>query len=87
MTTYTNTNWGSHIGNAVREGTPLPLFKFRSMSGVIVFRMSGLIVEKPSDKGNPPSAHVRLRSKQPAWEVPIIVKTWDALKDGLTMIN
>jgi hypothetical protein len=46
MTTYTDANWGSQIGNAIREGTPLPLFKFRSMSGAIVFRMSGPLAWK-----------------------------------------
>ena len=46
MTTYTDANWGSQIGNAVKEGTPLPLFKFRSMSGAIVFRMCGPVAWK-----------------------------------------
>ena len=41
LTTYTNTKWGSQLGNAVKEGTPLPLFKFQSMSGAIVFLMNG----------------------------------------------
>ncbi|KAL7549915.1 hypothetical protein ACHAWF_013170 [Thalassiosira exigua] len=42
--TYSYTYWGSQIGNAVREGIMLPLFKFRSMSGGIVFRSGGPIV-------------------------------------------
>ena len=33
--------WGSQIGSAVADGTLLPLFKFRSMSGGIVFRYGG----------------------------------------------
>ena len=42
-TTYSDACWGSQIGNAVREGIMLPLFKFRSMSGGIVFRSGGPI--------------------------------------------
>jgi hypothetical protein len=33
LTTYSNACWGSQIGNAVRDGIQLLLFKFRSMSG------------------------------------------------------
>ncbi|KAL7524366.1 hypothetical protein ACHAWF_000920, partial [Thalassiosira exigua] len=40
-TTYSDTCWGSHIGNAICKGIMLPLFKFRSMSGGIVFRSGG----------------------------------------------
>ena len=46
LTTYSDANWGSQIGNAVRDGTMLPLFKFRSMSGAIVFRAGGPIAWK-----------------------------------------
>ncbi|KAL7523301.1 hypothetical protein ACHAWF_000464 [Thalassiosira exigua] len=42
-TTYSDACWGSQIGNAVPEGTPIPLFKFRSMSGSIIFRSGGPI--------------------------------------------
>ena len=38
LTSYSDACWGSQIGNAVAEGTLLPLFKFRSMSGGIVFK-------------------------------------------------
>jgi len=38
--------WGSQIGNAVCEGVQLPLFKFRSMSGAIIFRSGGPITWK-----------------------------------------
>eukprot|EP00970_Alexandrium_tamarense_P009299 scaffold1836_cov204-Alexandrium_tamarense.AAC.45 len=38
LTTYSDACWGSQIGNAVREGTLLPLFKLRRMSGAIMFR-------------------------------------------------
>ena len=41
ITAYTDANWGSQLGNAVRKGTPVPLFKLRSMSGAIIFRMNG----------------------------------------------
>ena len=41
ITTYTDANWGSQIGNALRKGTPVPLFKLRSMSGAMAFRMNG----------------------------------------------
>jgi hypothetical protein len=43
ISTYSNACWGSQIGNAVAEGTFLPLFKFRSMNGGIVFRNGGPI--------------------------------------------
>jgi hypothetical protein len=35
---YSDACWGSQIGNAVAEGTLLPLYKFQSMKGGIVFR-------------------------------------------------
>jgi hypothetical protein len=37
LTAYSDACWGSQIGSAVCDGTLLPLFKFRSMSGGIVF--------------------------------------------------
>ncbi len=40
---YSNACWGSQIRNAVAEGTLLPLFKFQSMNGGIVFKNSGPI--------------------------------------------
>ena len=39
ITTYTDADWGSQIGNALRKGTPVPLFKFCSMSSAMVFRV------------------------------------------------
>jgi hypothetical protein len=36
LSTYSDACWGSQLGNAVREGIQLPLFKFRSMSGAVV---------------------------------------------------
>ncbi len=38
LSSYSDACWGSQIGNAVAEGTLLPLFKFRSMSSGIVFK-------------------------------------------------
>ena len=38
---YSDANLGSQIGSAVRDGTLLPLFKFRSMSGGVVFQQGG----------------------------------------------
>jgi hypothetical protein len=43
LTTYSDTCRGSQIGNAVREGIQLPLFKCCSMSGAIIFRSGGPI--------------------------------------------
>ncbi len=41
LTAYSNTCWGSQIGSTVCDGTLLPLFKFRSMSGGVVLRRGG----------------------------------------------
>jgi hypothetical protein len=41
LTSYSNACWGLQIGSAVANGTLLPLFKFRSMSGSIVFKNGG----------------------------------------------
>ncbi len=35
---YSDVCWGLQIGNAVAEGTLLPLFKFWSMNGGIIFK-------------------------------------------------
>ncbi len=37
LSTYADPCWGSQIGNAMADGTLLPLLKFRSMSGGIIF--------------------------------------------------
>ncbi len=37
LTSYSDACWGSQISSAVRNGTLLPLFKLRSMSGGVVF--------------------------------------------------
>jgi hypothetical protein len=41
FSSYSDACWGLQIGNAVADGTLLPLFKFRSMSGGIIFRNGG----------------------------------------------
>ena len=46
LTTYSDACCGSQIGNAIREGIQLPLFKFRSMSGTIIFGSGGPITWK-----------------------------------------
>lgn len=43
MTTYSDACWGGQFGNAVKDGTQLPLFKYRSMSGGVIFRSGGPI--------------------------------------------
>jgi hypothetical protein len=43
ISAYSDACWGSQLGNAVAEGTFLPLFKFCSMNGGIVFRNGGRI--------------------------------------------
>ena len=41
LSSYSDACWGSQIGNVVADGTLLPLFKFRSMTGGIIFRTGG----------------------------------------------
>ncbi len=41
LSSYSDACWGSQIGKAVAEGTLLPLFKFQSISGGIVFKNGG----------------------------------------------
>ena len=43
---YSDACWGSQLGNSVPVDTPVDMFKFRSLSGAIVFRMSGPIAWK-----------------------------------------
>ena len=40
-TSYTDACWGSQIGSSVPDGTEIPLWKYRSMSGYVVMRMGG----------------------------------------------
>ncbi len=46
LTMYSDACWGSQLGNAIREGIQLPLFKFRSMSGAIVMQSGGPLAWK-----------------------------------------
>jgi hypothetical protein len=41
LSSYSDVCWGSQIGNAVADGTLLPLFKFRSMTGGLIFWTGG----------------------------------------------
>ncbi len=43
LSAYSNACWGSQIGSAVANGTLLPLFKFCSMNGGILFKNGGPI--------------------------------------------
>ncbi len=44
LSSYSDACWGSQIGSAVANGTLLPLFKFRSLRGGIVFKNGGPLV-------------------------------------------
>ncbi len=46
LTTYSDAWLGSQIENATHESSQLPLFKFRGMSGAIIFRSGGPITWK-----------------------------------------
>jgi hypothetical protein len=41
LSAYSNACWGSQIGSAIADGTLLPLFKFCSMNGGIIFCNGG----------------------------------------------
>jgi hypothetical protein len=43
LSAYIDACWGSQLGSSVADGTLLPLFKFRSMNGSIVFKNRGPI--------------------------------------------
>ncbi len=46
LTTYSDACWGFQIGKAIQTGIQLPLFKFWSMSGAILFCLGGPITWK-----------------------------------------
>ena len=46
LTAFTDACWGGQFGNAVVDGTPLELFKFRSLSGYVICRSGGPIAWK-----------------------------------------
>jgi len=62
LTSYSDANWGSQIGSAVRDGTLLPLFKFRSMSGGVVFDKVGRYHGQVLDRIRLLSARVKPKS-------------------------
>ena len=43
LTSFSDACWGGQFGNAVPDGTPLELFKFRSISGYVICRSGGPI--------------------------------------------
>ena len=43
---YCNENWGGQFGSAVKDGTPLECFKYRSLSGFLMCRSGGPIAWK-----------------------------------------
>ena len=46
ITAFCNDNWGGQFGSAVKDGNPLELFKFRSLSGFLICRSGGPIARK-----------------------------------------
>ena len=46
LTSYTDACWGSQVNNSVPDGTEIPLWKYRSMSGFIIMRMGGPVAWK-----------------------------------------
>ena len=46
LTAFTDACWGGQFGNAVPDGTPLELFKFRSLSGYLICCAGGPIAWK-----------------------------------------
>jgi len=73
LTTYSDACWGSQIGNAVKDGVYLPLFKFRSMSGVIIFRSGGPIAWKSvrQDKTSLSSCEAEIRATNEASKLTV----------------
>ena len=43
LTAFSDANWGGQFGAAVPDGTPLELFKYRSLSGYLICRTGGPI--------------------------------------------
>jgi len=46
MQGFCDANWGSQIGNAIKDGEEVELFKYRSVSGYLVMRCGGPIAWK-----------------------------------------
>ena len=43
LSAFCDANWGSQMGNVVEDGTPVELFKLRSLSGFLICRTGGPI--------------------------------------------
>ncbi len=41
LTSFADACWGAQFGNAIPEGTPIELFKFRSLSGYVICHSGG----------------------------------------------
>eukprot|EP00804_Cyclotella_cryptica_P022103 CCRYP_011581-RA/>CCRYP_011581-RA protein AED:0.10 eAED:0.05 QI:0/0/0/1/0/0/6/0/1337 len=46
LTGFSDACWGGQFGNAVTDGTPLAMFKYRSLSGFVICRAGGPIAWK-----------------------------------------
>jgi len=46
LTAFSDTCWGGQFGNAVADETPLELFKFRALSGYVIYQSRGPIAWK-----------------------------------------
>ena len=46
LTAYCDANWGGQFGSAVKDGTPLELFRFHSLSGFLICHSGGPIACK-----------------------------------------
>jgi hypothetical protein len=72
LTTYSDACWGSQIGNAVREGTLLPLFKLRRMSGAIMFRPIAWASER-QDRTSLSSCEAEIRATNVAGKLTLTI--------------
>jgi hypothetical protein len=46
LTAFSDACWGGQVGNSIPDGTPLELFKLRSMSGYLICRTGGPLAWK-----------------------------------------
>ena len=51
MQGFCDANWGSQLGDAIRDGEEVEMFKFRSVSGYLVMRCGGPIAWKAIRQG------------------------------------
>jgi hypothetical protein len=92
LSSYSDACKGSQIGNAVADGTLLPLFKFRSMTGGIIFGTGGPVgwLGECQDRTSLSSCEAELRatnatSKIRWWTFAMCVKTWSSPGTSLPM--